>query len=63
MAVKIEKGGWALIFIIGLALVGYSLNKYGLIDLGKLTGGKSTSASGEAVDASKPLVLPVSSSD
>ena len=26
MAVKIERGGWVLIFLIGLALVGYSLN-------------------------------------
>ena len=25
MAVKIEKGGWALIFLVGLGLVGYSL--------------------------------------
>src|SRR5215510_6975107 len=63
MAVKIEKGGWVLIFLIGLALVGYSLNKYGLIDLGKMGIGKGSSASAVAVDASKPLVLPVSSSD
>ena len=34
MAVKIEKGGWVLIFAIGLGLVGYSLNRYGVIDLG-----------------------------
>ena len=32
MAVKIEKGGWILIFLIGAALVGYTLNKYGLIE-------------------------------
>src|ERR1051326_115317 len=32
MAVKIEKGGKILIFIIGLGLVAYSLNKYGLLD-------------------------------
>src|ERR1700757_3658278 len=62
MAVKIEKGGWVLIFLIGLALVGYSLNRYGLIDLGKMGGGKTSSGGGEALDASKPLVLPVSSS-
>jgi NitT/TauT family transport system substrate-binding protein len=63
MAVKIEKGGWVLIFLIGLALVGYSLNKYGLIDLEKWGGKKGSSAGGEVVDASKPLVLPVSASD
>ncbi|MBM3766977.1 MAG: OmpA family protein [Acidobacteria bacterium] len=32
MAVKIEKGGWAIIFTLGLGLVGYSLNKYGILD-------------------------------
>ncbi len=34
MAVKIEKGGWVLIFCMGAGLVGYALNRYGL--LGKL---------------------------
>src|SRR5215467_7347855 len=63
MAVKIEKGGWLLIFLIGLVLVGYSLNKYGVIDLGKLGGSKSGSggSSGDKLDTSKPLVIPVSS--
>src|SRR5215831_5250025 len=32
MAVKIEKGGWVLIGIIGVTLVGYALNKYGILD-------------------------------
>lgn len=32
MAVRVEKGGWALIFIIGIALVGYSLHKYGVLE-------------------------------
>jgi len=32
MAVKIERGGWVLIFLIGAGLVGYSLKKYGLLD-------------------------------
>src|SRR5277367_470023 len=64
MAVKIEKGGWVLIFLIGLALVGYSLNRYNLIDLDKFIGKKSAAASGNGgvVDATQPLVLPVSSS-
>ena len=32
MAVKIEKGGWVLIFLVGLGLVGYSLQKYGAVN-------------------------------
>jgi OmpA-OmpF porin, OOP family len=32
MAVKIEKGGWFLIFALGLGLVGYALNKYGILE-------------------------------
>jgi len=62
MAVRIEKGGWVLIFLIGLALVGYSLNRYGIIDLSKWASGK-TQGSGDAIDASKPLDLPTSSGD
>src|ERR1051326_3513480 len=63
MAVKIERGGWFLIFLIGLLLVGYSLNKYGIVDLSRWTSGRGASSGGggEIVDASKPLVLPASS--
>jgi OOP family OmpA-OmpF porin len=32
MAVKIEKGGWIVICLIGVGLVGYSLMKYGIIE-------------------------------
>ena len=32
MAVKIEKGGWFLIFLLGAGITGYSLWKYGLLD-------------------------------
>ena len=32
MAVRIEKGGWFLIFLIGAGLVGYSLYRYGLLE-------------------------------
>ena len=32
MAVRIEKGGWLLIGLIGLGLVAYSLNKYGIFE-------------------------------
>ena len=61
MAVKIERGGWVLIFLIGVALVGYSLNRYGVVDFSSLTGGKRAAASGETVDATKPLLIPASS--
>src|SRR5437667_8257994 len=59
MAMKNEKGGWVIIFLIGALLVGYSLNRYGVIDLGKF-GGHSSSG-GETLDASKPLLIPTSS--
>ena len=54
MAVRIEKGGWILIFLLGLGLVGYGLHKYGVLDglLGSSPGRASTTA---AVDPSKPL--------
>jgi hypothetical protein len=32
MAVKIEKGGWALIFLVGAGIVGYALKEYGILD-------------------------------
>src|SRR5215469_6094935 len=45
MAVKIQKGGWLLMFVIGLALVGYGLHRYGLLDLSRLMpNGVSTSS-------------------
>ena len=37
MAVKIEKGGWLFIFLIGLALVGYGLYHYNIVDVDKWT--------------------------
>jgi len=62
MALKIERGGWVLIFLIGVAIVGFSLHRYGVIDLGSwVPGGKATST-GTTVDASKPLLIPASSS-
>ncbi len=62
MAVRIEKGGWILIFLTGVALVGYSLHKYGLVDLNKLAGRSTSSGTGggPALDTSRPLVLPAS---
>src|SRR5215475_3020553 len=62
MAVKIERGGWVLIFIIGAVLVGYSLNRYGIINW--VPGGSSApSPGGETVDPSKPLPVSNSTSD
>lgn len=61
MAVKIERGGKILIFLIGLVLVGYALVKYGVIDFSKMVGGsKSSGGSSQKVDTSAPL--PASSS-
>jgi NitT/TauT family transport system substrate-binding protein len=60
MAVKIEKGGWLFIFLIGLALVGYSLNRYGLLNIGSWFGSHGGTTTG-TVDTSKPLALPTSS--
>ena len=59
MAVKIEKGGWALIFVIGAGLVAYSLNRYGIVDFSNLFGSRSASSkTAVAIDPSKPLALP-----
>lgn len=62
MAVRIEKGGWIVIFLIGLGLVGYSLNKYGVLGFGKKdSSSKTESSSARTVDTSKPLEIPASS--
>src|SRR5574338_1667208 len=53
MAVRIEKGGWILIFLVGLGLVGYALDRYGVVNLSALLGKKATSTA--AVDTTKPL--------
>src|SRR6266446_2605987 len=60
MAVKIEKGGWVLIFAIGLGLVGYSLNRYGVVDFGGMFDARPARKPAAAIDPSKPLVLPPS---
>ena len=60
MALKIEKGGWLVIGLIGVGLVGYSLQKYGFLDFAKPGSGKGSSA-GAKVDPAKPL--PTSASD
>jgi len=60
MAVKIEKGGWTLIFALGLGLVAYSLHKYEVINLSSLFGSSSPKAPAAAIDPTKPLSLPPS---
>lgn len=60
MAVKIEKGGWVLIFAIGLGLVGYSLNRYGVLDFRKWFS-RSEQGTAESVDTSKPLPVTATS--
>lgn len=60
MALKIERGGWVLIFLIGLGLVGYSLNKYGIVSIPGL-GAKSpdsgtvATSPGTKIDTTQPL--------
>lgn len=56
MAVKIERGGWFLIFVIGLALVGYALYRYNIVDFGHLTGSKeSGGSSAQKINTAEPL--------
>jgi outer membrane protein OmpA-like peptidoglycan-associated protein len=56
MAVKIEKGGKILIFLIGLGLVAVGLNRYGYLDLGGLFSKSSKSSSSDVkVDPTQPL--------
>jgi outer membrane protein OmpA-like peptidoglycan-associated protein/ABC-type taurine transport system substrate-binding protein len=61
MAIRIEKGGWLLIFLIGIVLVGYALDRYGIVRLpfGSHAGtaAKATGKQGGSVDPSKPLDL------
>lgn len=58
MGVRIEKGGWILIFLLGVALVGYSLHRYGVLDLRRWLGPPETRRAAEPVDTSKPLPPP-----
>ncbi|MBL8209633.1 MAG: OmpA family protein [Bryobacterales bacterium] len=54
MAVRIEKGGWLMIFLVGAGLFGYALNKYGVFDRFRGDGSSSDSSS-STVDTTKPL--------
>jgi NitT/TauT family transport system substrate-binding protein len=64
MAVKIEKGGKILIFLMGLGLVAVGLNKYGYLDLGSF-GWKSPRGgpSDAKVDPTQPLAASVKGSN
>lgn len=65
MAVRIEKGGWLMIFLVGAGLFGYALNRYGLFGnfFGTAGGGGAGSGSSTTIDTSKPLSTTPSSSD
>src|ERR1051326_2632506 len=68
MAVKIERGGKILIFIIGVGLVAFALNKYGYVDIPGLGGSKPSSGGPVAtnpaarVDTTQPLATPAKES-
>src|SRR5438128_5730335 len=55
MAVQIQKGGWILIFALGAGIVGYALDRYGIVDFGGMFSKGKSSRGGETVDTSKPL--------
>jgi len=56
MAVKIERGGWILIFIVGLGLVAYALNRYGVVSIpGFGAPAEKSASSGVKVDPTVPL--------
>ncbi|HLK64458.1 MAG TPA: phosphate ABC transporter substrate-binding/OmpA family protein [Bryobacteraceae bacterium] len=68
MAVKIEKGGKILLFLMGLGLVAVGLNRYGYLDLGSLGSKLSKSGSGSGpsdtkVDPTQPLPSSKGTSD
>ncbi|MBI4903682.1 MAG: OmpA family protein [Acidobacteria bacterium] len=59
MAIQIEKGGWALIFLVGAGITGYSLWQYGLLE--KIMPSAKTTAS--AVPRKAELPAPAVSSN
>ncbi len=60
MAVKIEKGGWFLIFAIGLVLVGYSLDRYGVVNFRQWFGSRPDRTA-QPIDTTQPLPVSASS--
>jgi NitT/TauT family transport system substrate-binding protein len=56
MAVKIEKGGWITIFLVGAGLVLYALDRYDIVSLSGLFGGASKPTEiAQQVDPTYPL--------
>jgi len=57
MAVKIEKGGWIVLFLIGLGLFAFGLKYMGWVDLSSLLSKSSSSSTGSSakVDTTQPL--------
>ncbi len=61
MAVKIEKGGWVLIFLVGAGIFGYALKEYGVLD--KLIPGAKIRSSTEIGHIDLPTATSTSSSN
>lgn len=57
MSVRIEKGGWILIFLLGVGLVGYSIHRYGFLDLRRWLGPPEVRRPAQSGDPSKSLPL------
>ncbi len=64
MAVKIEKGGWIVLFLIGLGLFAFGLKYMGWVDLSSLFSKSSSgsTASSAKVDTTQPLPAAATSS-
>ena len=64
MAVRIEKGGKILIFLLGVGLIAVGLNKYGYLDLGSLSSKLPKSGPSDAkIDPTQPLASSKGSND
>src|SRR5215467_2401848 len=65
MAVKIEKGGWIILFLVGLGLFAFGLKYMGWVDLSSLfskSSSSSSSGSSAKVDTTQPLSAAATSS-
>lgn len=49
VAIRIQKGGWFVIFLLGVGLVGYSLHRYGIIDLSQWLPGPTKASSASVI--------------
>jgi outer membrane protein OmpA-like peptidoglycan-associated protein/ABC-type nitrate/sulfonate/bicarbonate transport system substrate-binding protein len=55
LSVRIEKGGWILIFLLGVSLVGYSFHRYGFLDWRRWLGPPELRRPTPSADTSKSL--------